>query len=215
MGQRRGKCFHLMTSSCCEMLHLFQFQDVLRGHSWPVLKQNFLSIGLWLFLQHKARIRIEDGSLPIMWKWVTLENTPVVLSILMIFFFFFFFGGGGYAKFMERRERWKVNEINVQVKSYLKVEWRIYASVHEPSLDPRSTKLKRGILVSHCPSVRLRTESFPLSILHNTNCLHFIFTRLINQLEEVCRALNFMTNSKIWTFTISLNWHIWLNFVSM
>ena len=50
-----------------------------------------------------------------------------------------------------------------------------------------STKLKGGILVSICPSVRLWTASCPLCIFYNTRWVHFIFTHLIKQLQKVCR----------------------------
>ena len=49
-----------------------------------------------------------------------------------------------------------------------------------------STKLKGGIMVSPCPSVRLWTESCPLCILDNTHRIHFIFAHLIKQLQKVC-----------------------------
>ena len=50
-----------------------------------------------------------------------------------------------------------------------------------------STKLKGGLLVSPCPSVRLWTESGPLCIFNNSHRIHFIFAHLIKQLEKVCR----------------------------
>ena len=52
-------------------------------------------------------------------------------------------------------------------------------------IPPASTKLKRGILVSPCPSVRLWTESCPLCIFDNTHRIHFIFAHLIKQLQKV------------------------------
>ena len=57
-----------------------------------------------------------------------------------------------------------------------------------------------GFTLPVCPSVRLWAESCPQCIIQNTNCIHFIFTDLINQLQKVCRVLSFVTNSKIWNF---------------
>ena len=59
---------------------------------------------------------------------------------------------------------------------------------------PTSMKLKGGILVSSCPSIRpsirpsvhLWTESCLLCIFNNTHQFHFIFTHLIKQLQELC-----------------------------
>ena len=55
-------------------------------------------------------------------------------------------------------------------------------------IPPASAKLKGGILVSPCPSVRLWTESCPLRIFNNTHRIHFIFAHLIKQLQKVCNA---------------------------
>ena len=57
-----------------------------------------------------------------------------------------------------------------------------------------------GFTLPVCPSVRLWAESCPQCIIHNTSCIHFIFTDLNNQLQKVCRVLSFVTNSKIWIF---------------
>ena len=37
-----------------------------------------------------------------------------------------------------------------------------------------------------CPSVRLWTESWPLSIFNNNRQIHFIFAHLMKQLQKVC-----------------------------
>ena len=55
-------------------------------------------------------------------------------------------------------------------------------------MPPASTKLKGGILVSPCPSLRLWTESCPLCIFNNTCGILFIFIHLMKQLPEVCRV---------------------------
>ena len=75
---------------------------------------------------------------------------------------------------------------------------------YTPTLTPphpqRSWKGYTGFTLPVCPSVRLWAESCPQCIIQNTNCIHFIFTDLINQLQKVCRVLSFVTNSKIWNF---------------
>ena len=69
---------------------------------------------------------------------------------------------------------------------------------------------------SVCLSVCLWTEWCPLCIFHNTSWIHFIFTHLINQ---VCRVLRFLKNSKIrifgnffniFTLTLSCVHVIWM-----
>ena len=64
---------------------------------------------------------------------------------------------------------------------------------------PRSTKLKRGTLVSPCPSVcgqnRVRCASSTIQAT-SISYLH----HLINQLQKVCHVLSFVKNSKIWIF---------------
>ena len=62
---------------------------------------------------------------------------------------------------------------------------------------PASTKLKGGILVAPCSSVRLWTESCPLCIFNNTGRIHFIFAHLIKQLQKVWCEFK---NSQIWNF---------------
>ena len=71
-------------------------------------------------------------------------------------------------------------------------------------IPPALTKLKGGILVSPCPSVRpsvrLWTEPCPLCIFNNTGLVHFLFAHLIKQLHKVCRVLSLFRNSKLWNF---------------
>ena len=83
-------------------------------------------------------------------------------------------------------------------KAYLLCCFKFCASFnsHQLIIPPASTKLKGGILVSPCPSVRLSvrpsvrlwTESCPLCIFKNTHRIHFIFAHLIKQLQKVCRV---------------------------
>ena len=56
-------------------------------------------------------------------------------------------------------------------------------------IPPLHWSWKGGILVWHCPSIRLWTESCPLYIFHNSSRIYFIFTHLINQLQKVCCML--------------------------
>ena len=62
-----------------------------------------------------------------------------------------------------------------------------------------STKLK-GVYWFHlvhlsvCPLVRLWTESCPLCIFHNTCWIHFIFTHLIKQIQEMYHVYNIFQN---------------------
>ena len=42
------------------------------------------------------------------------------------------------------------------------------------------------------PLLQWRTESCPLCIFHNTRCIHFIFTHLINQLQKVCHFFSYL-----------------------
>ena len=60
--------------------------------------------------------------------------------------------------------------------------------------------LVSGFTLPVGPFVRLWTESCPLCIIHNISRIHFIFTDVINQLQKVCRALSFVTNSNLLIF---------------
>ena len=62
-------------------------------------------------------------------------------------------------------------------------------------INPISTKLKGGILVSPCPSVHLWTESCLLCIFNNIHRIHFLFAHLIKQLQKMCHVFQ---NSTIW-----------------
>ena len=86
------------------------------------------------------------------------------------------------------------------------------------SLYPRLYEVEGDIMVSPCPSVhlsvRLWTESCLLCIFNNTCRIHFIFTHLIKQLQNVCKcvACNMVHTSleKSWNFDLALKSHgIW------
>ena len=61
-----------------------------------------------------------------------------------------------------------------------------------------------GILVSVRPSVRLSVRPSripcPLCNAYSSGWIHFIYTRLIKQLQKVCRMYSFLQNLKIWIF---------------
>ena len=98
------------------------------------------------------------------------------------------------------------------------IEWKIlwpratiWCHTNWLSLYPLSMKLKGGILVSPCPSIRLWTESCPLCIFHNIHRIHFIFTHLIKQLQKVCHVLSFFPILKKFEVLVnSLNLQLWL-----
>ena len=75
-----------------------------------------------------------------------------------------------------------------------------YTPTPTPPHPQRSWRGVHGFTLPVCPSVRLWAESCPQCIIHNTSIIHFIFTDLNNQLQKVCRVLNFVTNSKIRIF---------------
>ena len=75
---------------------------------------------------------------------------------------------------------------------YLTAGWQTATSVWwHALLYPTPKKLRRGVLILPCPSVRLYTKSCPLCISHNTSQIHFKFAHLINQVQKVCHVLSF------------------------
>ena len=71
-----------------------------------------------------------------------------------------------------------------------------------PPSHPIPNEVEGGTLVSPCPSVHLSVcgQNRARCVIHYTSRIHFIFTDLINQLQNVCRMLSFVTNSKVWIF---------------